>query len=243
MARYQRPAAASPCASPDSQMHGRPAQQRHAISDADRLWQQKQRRAFWLRQFLTWHWMSSAICLIGMLVFALTGITLNHAGQIEARASVTARDGTLPQPLAEALKADPDSTKAPLPAAVRDWIAANLSVNIEGRATEWSRDEVYVALPRAGGDAWLSIERADGKVSYELTDRGWIAYLNDLHKGRNTGVAWSWFIDIFAGACLVFCTTGLLLLNFHSARRPATWPMVGLGLIVPFLLLALFVHS
>ena len=46
-----------------------------------------------------------------------------------------------------------------------------------------------------------------------------------------------------AHACLVFCATGLLLLNFHSARRPATWPMVGLGLIVPFLLLVLFVHS
>ncbi|MGB3273419.1 MAG: PepSY-associated TM helix domain-containing protein [Xanthobacteraceae bacterium] len=224
-------------------MHGRPAQQGRLSSDADRLWQQKQRRAFWLRQFLTWHWMSSAICLIGMLLFAVTGITLNHAGQIEARAHVTARQATLPPPLTAALKTEPASAKAPLPATVSDWIAANLSVGTAGRDTEWSNDEVYVSLPRAGGDAWLSIDRADGKVSYELTDRGWIAYLNDLHKGRNTGPAWSWFIDIFAAACLVFCTTGLLLLNFHSARRPATWPMVGLGLIVPVLLLILFVHS
>ena len=42
-------------------------------------------RAFWLRQMRQWHWISAAVCLIGMLAFALTGITLNHAGQIEAK--------------------------------------------------------------------------------------------------------------------------------------------------------------
>ena len=29
-------------------------------------------RAFWLRQMRQWHWISAAVCLIGMLVFALT---------------------------------------------------------------------------------------------------------------------------------------------------------------------------
>ena len=38
-----------------------------------------QRRAGFLRQVLRWHWISAAICLIGMLLFAVTGITLNHA--------------------------------------------------------------------------------------------------------------------------------------------------------------------
>jgi hypothetical protein len=31
-------------------------------------------RAFWLRQMRQWHWISAAICLIGMLLFAATGI-------------------------------------------------------------------------------------------------------------------------------------------------------------------------
>ena len=42
-----------------------------------------------------------------------------------------------------------------------------------------------VALPRPGGDAWLSIERDSGAVSYEVTDRGWIAISMILHKGRH----------------------------------------------------------
>ena len=76
-----------------------------------------------------------------------------------------------------------------------------------------------MSLPRPGGDAWLAIDLDTGEARYEQTDRGWIAYLNDLHKGRHTGTAWSWFLDLFAVACVVFCVTGLVLLQLHG--RPA----------------------
>jgi uncharacterized protein len=36
--------------------------------------------------------------------------------------------------------------------------------------------------------------------------------------------------------------TGLLLLKMHSGNRPGTWPMVGLGLVLPLLLAILFIH-
>ena len=49
----------------------------------------------------------------------------------------------------------------------------------------------------------------------ERIDRGAVAYLNDLHKGRQAGQAWSWFIDIFAIACFLFALTGLLLLQLQ----------------------------
>ena len=65
---------------------------------------------------------------------------------------------------------------------------------------------------------------------------------NDLHKGRNTGPAWAWFIDVFAIACIVFTVTGLFLLQMHARQRPTTWPWVGLGLLVPVLLALIFVH-
>src|SRR5690606_25866810 len=103
----------------------------------------------------------------------------------------------------------------PLPAALVAWLEENLPVNLDGREAEWLDNEVYLPLPRPGGDAWLSISLDSGAVEYERTDRGWIALLNDLHKGRNTGAAWNGFIDVFAAACLVFCLTGLLLLHLH----------------------------
>ena len=35
------------------------------------------RSAFWKGQLRTWHWISSALCLAGLLLFAVTGFTLN----------------------------------------------------------------------------------------------------------------------------------------------------------------------
>lgn len=58
-----------------------------------------QRRAFWLRTLHQWHWISSALCLIGLLAFASTGITLNHASQIPASPRTTTHQGQLPESL------------------------------------------------------------------------------------------------------------------------------------------------
>ncbi len=200
-------------------------------------------RSFWLRHLHRWHWISSALCLIGMLLFAFTGITLNHAAQIEARPAITERAAVLPAALLASLATPADRTDAPLPPALRDALIREIGVDPGQRLAEWSDSEIYLALPRPGGDAWLSIDLASGELLYEHTDRGWIAWLNDLHKGRNTGTAWAWFIDIFAVACLVFCLTGLFLLHLHGRQRPATWPLVGLGLVAPLLLIILFIHS
>ncbi|CAG2153517.1 hypothetical protein LMG31506_04819 [Cupriavidus yeoncheonensis] len=209
----------------------------------------QQRRAFWLKHLHQWHWISSAICLIGMLLFAATGFTLNHAARIEASPSVVTRQATAPASLLSALKsAMPAASgsgrdaRSAVPPALADWLSHELGIDASGREAEWSADEVYVSLPRPGGDAWVSLALDTGETQYEKTTRGAISYLNDLHKGRNTGRAWSLFLDVFALACLVFSVTGLFLLKLHAAGRVATWPLVGLGLVVPLLLAILFIH-
>ncbi len=190
------------------------------------------------------------MCLIGMILFSVTGFTLNHAAQIEAKPAVTSRHAKLDAALLAklevqfaAVKADKASKgKAAVPADLQAWVQKQLEVDTSGREAEWSDDEIYISLPRPGGDAWLRINLTDGEAEYERTDRGWLSYLNDLHKGRNTGAAWSWFIDIFAGAALVFSITGLFILKMHAGNRPFTWPMVGMGFVIPVLLALLFIH-
>ncbi|AAK25021.1 PepSY-associated TM helix domain-containing protein [Caulobacter vibrioides] len=200
------------------------------------------RRSFWLKQLHQWHWISAALSLVGMLLFAITGITLNHAGQIEAEPKVVSRKATLPPDLLAVLAKGPEEGKRPLPVQLESFLDEAVGADVAGREGEWSADEVYVALARPGGDAWVSIDRETGAVEHEKTTRGAISLLNDLHKGRNTGTAWSWFIDIFAVACVIFTVTGLILLQFHARARPLTWPLVGLGLVAPVLLVILFVH-
>lgn len=199
-----------------------------------------QLRAALLRQTLRWHWISAAICLTGMLLFAATGFTLNHAETLEGSSRVSEQKGTLPAPVLSELRA---AQPGPLPDSVRGWAVEALTLSIPaGLAVEWSPGEAYLALPRPGADAWISIDLETGEALYERTDRGAVAFLNDLHKGRNIGPAWRLFIDAFALGCVVFCVTGLILLQLHAHARPSTWPLVALGLAVPFLLVLVLIH-
>jgi hypothetical protein len=202
------------------------------------------RRALYLRQLHQWHWISSALCLMAMLLFSITGFTLNHASQIDAKPVVTRLKAQLPPDLQRqlaAFAADHADARLPLPAELSDWAERSFPVQVRGVRAEWSDEDAYVALPRPGGDAWLRLG-VDGKAEYEKTDRGWISWLNDMHKGRNAGPVWGVFLDVFAIACLVFCVTGFLILKYHAANRPSTWPVIGFGIVLPIVLAMLFVH-
>ncbi|WP_431469674.1 PepSY-associated TM helix domain-containing protein [Sphingosinithalassobacter sp. LHW66-3] len=201
------------------------------------------RRTFWLKQLHTWHWMSSAISLIGLLLFAITGFTLNHAAEIEASPEIVEHSAQLPAELLPQLAPArvPDGARQPLPADVATWLETELPLSIHGNA-EWSADEAYLALPRPGGDGWVAIDRTTGEITAERTSRGWIAYLNDLHKGRNAGTVWRWFIDVFVFACVIFSLTGLVLLQLHAKNRRSTWPLVAAGLAIPAAIAIFFIH-
>ena len=143
-------------------------------------------RARWLKTLHQWHWVSAAVSLVTMLLFSITGFTLNHAADIEGSPQVTQRQAQVPAALLHDLPTGP----APLPPALQAWLDSTWQIATAGREAEFSEDEVYLSLPRPGGDAWLRISLPDGQAEYERTDRGWISYFNDLHKGRNTGAAW-----------------------------------------------------
>ena len=119
-----------------------------------------------MRQLHQWHWISPALCLMGLLLFALTGITLSHARQIEATPQVTRRHVMLPAGHAVAISGG-DERKAALPVNVATWLDDNLQAHVAGRAAEWSADEICLSMPRPGGDGWLSIDRAGGAAEYE----------------------------------------------------------------------------
>lgn len=197
-------------------------------------------RLFWMKQFRQWHWISAAICLVGTLLFAITGITLNHADIIGAQPRAEKRSATLPAGTLSLLAAGQGDQ--PLPPAVAAWVKQELQVAVAGKAVEWSPEEAYVSLPIPGGDSFLTVDRETGEAVYDKTTRGWVSYLNDLHKGRNTGGVWKLFIDVFAIGCVVFTVTGLGLLFMYSDSRKITWPLVAGGVVIPLILALLFIH-
>lgn len=200
-------------------------------------------RAAWLRILTKWHWISSALSLVGMLFFAATGITLNHADVLESATSqVTRQEAPLPADVMRALDGAEESSPEALPPSLEAWLAENWRMAVSPKSIEWSSDEVFVDLKRPGVDASLSVDRRHATIRYEAIDRGWIAWLNELHRGRNAGPVWHVFITVFGIACVIFSVTGLLILQMHARSRWSVWPLTGLGLVIPLLLILLFIH-
>lgn len=194
----------------------------------------------WKKQLHTWHWISSAVALICMILFAITGITLNHASALEAKPEIVNIQLTLPDYLHKDLISQAHTQI--LPEQLKKWLKQQ-DIDDEDLLSgdgEWSEYDVYLQKPYPGGDMWLSIDFESGELEFNDTDRGLIAWLNDLHKGRNTHPVWIWFLDLFSVATLVFCITGLLLLQIHSKRRPSTWYITAAGIVVPGLLILFY---
>jgi len=53
--------------------------------------------------------------------------------------------------------------------------------------------------------------------------------LNDLHKGRDTGVAWKLLIDVSAGLLTFISLSGLVLLYFIHKHRVAGFMLLLAG--------------
>ena len=189
-----------------------------------------------------WHWISAAICIVGMLFFSWTGITLNHAADIPAKNEIATIETQLPDALIQTWQ-PVENEKNALEKNIIEHLDKQFSLTIPSNMQgEFSDGEFYLAMPEPGVDAWLSIDVESGELIYERTDRGWISFFNDLHKGRYTNTAWIWFIDAFAVGSIIFCLSGLWLLIKQTSFRLSTWPYVTLGVLIPFIIILTNLH-
>lgn len=167
----------------------------------------------WPRWVRWLHIYGSMLGLAATLLFAVTGLTLNHADWFESKEpTVRAFAGELPPPLlADAV--DKLAVAERLRAAHR----------LQGMVTEFLVDDAQclVVWKGPGYAADATIERADGRYRIEEQRRGLWAVLDDLHKGRDCGPVWSLVIDVSAVALAFLSITGLWLLLYLKKRRRA----------------------
>lgn len=156
-----------------------------------------------------------------LLFFAVTGITLNHQAAFTGEAKTKRFTGIFN---ADWMRA-PDAHKDDMVAALRSGhhIRAALS---DFRVDD---DQVQISFKGPGYSADGFADRATGK--YELLENrlGFIAVINDLHKGRDTGKAWSGVIDVSAALMTFVSLTGLVLIFFLNKRLRAGMIALGIG--------------
>jgi len=163
-----------------------------------------------------------------LFFFAVTGLTLNHADWLFGERPVSSqRRGELN----------------------RQWVApgeamtvAKLEVvehlrrvhGVKGLVGEFRIEDGQCALTFKGPGytADAIIDRGTGAYELNETRLGFIAIINDLHKGRDTGPGWSIVVDLSALLMVFVSMTGMVLIYFVRHRFVSGVVMAILGALV-----------
>ena len=105
---------------------------------------------------------------------------------------------------------------------------------IRGALADFRVDEAEctVTFKGPGYAADAIIDRDSGHYTLTQSFHGVIAVLNDLHKGRDTGLAWSILIDASAIVLVFISLSGLVLLFYLKLRRIPGLVVVVVGAVV-----------
>ncbi|MDO3382224.1 PepSY-associated TM helix domain-containing protein [Gilvimarinus algae] len=190
------------------------------------------KKSQWARWSRTLHWTSSALGLVSLLFFSITGITLNHPEWFKADRHTETATLTLEAEAFERWQSASESTQLQqLLSVINDEFGLGVPRQIDRDEVEWFFD-----YPRPGGVASVVFDVESGEIFYESTSDGAVSLINDLHKGRHSGFAWKLFIDVAALLGIFMSITGIFLLVVYAGKRTSTWPLVGLGLVIPLAL-------
>jgi hypothetical protein len=185
----------------------------------------------WLHIYL------SMVSFAIVLFFSVTGLTLNHPTWLGGDKQVNVKNkGVLNVKWVN----NPDTNKI---AKLEIVEFLRKTYNVKGYVSEFRIDdsEVSVSLKGPAYSADAFIDRETGKYELSEIKMGIVAIMNDLHKGRDSGLGWSWIIDISAVFLILVSLSGLILLCFIKKRRVAGFITGIIGLILCYLIYVIFV--
>ena len=158
------------------------------------------------------HVYTSMICFLVVFFFAATGITLNHPnwvlGDSGSRKTVS---GALPSNWHKN--------------GVVDWLRVSEYLRneqgVSGTVGDYRSDDAQGSIAFAGpgysADAFIDVKKSTFQLTIE--SKGFVAVMNDLHKGRDTGSSWKWLIDVSGGFLVLVSLSGIVLQIFLRKRR------------------------
>ncbi len=184
------------------------------------------------------HVYTSMIALLVVLFFAVTGITLNHPEWTfgdEVETETISGDFPFETTLPAGDGSDASVDFLTISEYVRD------TYDVSGSVDSFSvaNGEGSIAYKNPGYSANVFFDVETGAFDLTVEQQGWVAVMNDMHKGRDTGSAWKWTIDIAAGFLVAISLTGLVMQFFLRKRRRSALITAGVGSVVTVVLIAL----
>lgn len=180
------------------------------------------------RVLASWsRWLHIYLSMFGLAVilfFSVTGLTLNHPDWFFDEQTVQSvgkvdvnwlnNGGSPPADWDEY-----DFSHAISKLEIAEYLRAEH--RIQGSVSDFLafEDECELTFEGPGYAAIARISRETGEYTVDVTANDFVTVINDLHKGRHTGEAWSWVIDISAIIGTLVALTGFVLIFFLRLRR------------------------
>ena len=161
-----------------------------------------------------------------LFFFAVTGLTLNHTGWFSDAQRTVLMKGHL-------------NTA---------WLKGNVAKleiveylrkthHVSGALSDFRIDNAQCSVSFKGPayTADTFVDRQTGTYDLTETRMGFVALLNDLHKGRDSGRAWAWVIDLSALLMILVSLSGLILIFYLQKRLFSGLLTLGGGALVCYL--------
>ncbi len=192
------------------------------------------RRPLYRKSAAAFRWLHIYLSMLGftaLMFFAITGVTLNHPTWLSgSEQRITDLAGELPAGLLAGQVNELEVAET-----LRD------RHGLKGRVKEFETDEFECMLvfksPGYAADAF--VDRGSGRYTVTVTASSAVAIMNDLHKGRDSGFAWSLLIDGSAILMVLMSLSGFGLLFYLKKRRVAGLLTALAGTIIVTLVWAL----
>lgn len=169
------------------------------------------------------HIYTSLIGLMTVLFFGVTGLTLNHPQWFDTGYQAIREDsGTIEKSLISGDAAEVKKLE------IVEFLRSKH--NIHAALKDFQVDEYQLNVSFAGPayTADVSIDRETAAYQFNELRLGVTAIMNDLHKGRDSGPAWSLFIDVSAVLLVFIAVSGtLLLIWLKRLWKSGLWSMIG----------------
>ncbi|WP_299688948.1 PepSY-associated TM helix domain-containing protein [uncultured Vibrio sp.] len=186
----------------------------------------------WARRL---HIYISMALLFVVLFFSVTGITLNRPELFESgQPKIQHLMLTLPSHVFMIQDGRLTADEAAFEMFLFDeanlsGVPSGLDIYAEIEEGELLIGEVSMDFKGPGYNASVFVDVTSETVEVETTHYGIIALLNDLHKGRNSGDVWKWFLDVTALLMIFFVLTGvcLLLPKKKTLNTSSQWTVIG----------------
>ena len=164
-----------------------------------------QRRDFYRHSRYVHGWLS-AFAFLTLLFFSVTGLLLNHPEWFEPTKTEQTTQLILPESVLKSIKQQENPRDT-----ILNYVRQQQNVVGRYQSSEVMDNEVMIRLesPAGATDIWVMADTGETEITQKPAST--VSMLNDLHRGKNSGLAWSWLIDISAIIVIALSLVGYIL--------------------------------